>query len=113
MRAPTDLAAATGALDPDPPAQLGPVRRVEAAEITTDRHGRDSGSAVRWQIAQTNARGPTSTTTRPLSAVADRLKPGVCLVWAGGTAVCGHGWHFSKWLISLSLSGRDEPKPAL
>jgi hypothetical protein len=32
-------AAAGGALEPDPPAQLRPMRRVEAAELATDWHG--------------------------------------------------------------------------
>ena len=39
MWAATDLAAAAGPLEPDPPAQLRPVRRIEAAELATDRHG--------------------------------------------------------------------------
>jgi hypothetical protein len=42
MRAPAGLAASAGALEPDPSAQFALVRRVEAAELATDRH--DCGS---------------------------------------------------------------------
>jgi hypothetical protein len=38
-----------------------------------------------------------------------RLQQGVCLVWAGGTGVCGHGRHFPKGLIFLGQPGRSEP----
>ena len=55
VRAPAGLAAAVGALESDMSAQLAPVRRIEAAEIATDRHGYGSlshGPAAAGSAAQ-------------------------------------------------------------
>ena len=56
MRAPAGLAAAAGALEADPSAQLAPVRRIEAAELTTDGH--DCGSLSRGPAAAGSAARP-------------------------------------------------------
>ena len=54
MRPATDLAAALGAHEPDPVADLRPVDRVEVAQLRLDRHGRVPAQASR---AAVRARG--------------------------------------------------------